>query len=137
MKKYVTLFCSIFIVDVVAKLLALSWCGDEIVLNKGISWSIFHSSVPAVSRLVICVVTAFICFFIFYTMRQMRLERSIWGETCVLAGAISNLIDRLIYGGVVDFIHLSFCGYSFPIFNIADIAISVGAALILWKELRS
>lgn len=136
-KKYLLLFFTIFIVDVVTKLFALSCYAESIALNKGVSWSMFHSSVPLVSRLVIGAVTLFICFFAWYTVRQARQGHAVWGEICVLAGALSNLVDRFVYGGVIDFIELGLCGYAFPVFNIADVAISVGAALMLWKGLRS
>lgn len=137
-KKYLFLFSTIFITDIVTKLFALSYCADVIAINKGVSWSMFHSSVPLVSRLVIGAVTVFISFFAWYTVKQVRQGDSIWGETCVLAGALSNLVDRFVYGGVIDFIEIGgLCGYAFPVFNIADVAISVGAALMLWKGLRS
>lgn len=49
----------------------------------------------------------------------------------VLAGAIGNLIDRLLHGYVIDFLHVYYEQYDFPVFNIADVAISVGAGLLL------
>lgn len=49
----------------------------------------------------------------------------------ILGGAIGNLLDRLMYGYVVDFIHFYVGDWSFPIFNIADCAISIGAGLLI------
>ena len=49
----------------------------------------------------------------------------------VLGGALGNLVDRLLYGYVVDFISLHYEGWFFPTFNIADSAISVGAVLVV------
>jgi signal peptidase II len=49
----------------------------------------------------------------------------------VLAGAIGNLVDRLVYGYVIDFLHVYYQQWDFPVFNIADVAISMGAALLL------
>lgn len=49
----------------------------------------------------------------------------------ILGGAIGNLIDRIAYGHVIDFIHFYVGDWSFPIFNIADSAITVGAALLI------
>lgn len=49
----------------------------------------------------------------------------------ILGGAIGNLIDRIAYGHVVDFIHFYVGDWSFPIFNIADSAITVGAVLMI------
>ncbi|HOZ67373.1 MAG TPA: signal peptidase II [Burkholderiaceae bacterium] len=62
---------------------------------------------------------------------------------CILGGAIGNVIDRVLYGYVVDFLdfHWSFLsplfhGGHFPAFNIADSAISIGAVCLIWDELR-
>lgn len=49
----------------------------------------------------------------------------------VIAGAIGNAVDRLIYGYVVDFIHWFYDSYHFPHFNIADISIFIGAMLLI------
>lgn len=49
----------------------------------------------------------------------------------VVAGAIGNAVDRLIYGYVVDFIHWFYKSYHFPHFNIADISIFIGAMLLI------
>lgn len=134
--KYLALFVAIFVIDMVTKSLALSYCAGEIAVNKGVSWSMFHSSNQLVSRLVIVFVICFIAFFIWYTIGQARARKPLWGETCVLAGALANLLDRFMYGGVIDFIQLGLCGYSFPVFNVADVAITVGAAIMLWEGFR-
>ena len=49
----------------------------------------------------------------------------------ILGGALGNFIDRVRYQAVVDFIHTVWWGYNFPIFNVADIALVVGAILML------
>ena len=49
----------------------------------------------------------------------------------ILAGAIGNLIDRLRFGAVVDFLDSILMGYHWPAFNVADSAIVVGAAVLL------
>jgi len=54
---------------------------------------------------------------------------------CILAGAIGNVIDRVLYGHVVDFLDFHWRGWHFPAFNIADSAISVGAACLILDEL--
>lgn len=52
----------------------------------------------------------------------------------VLAGAIGNLIDRSIYGYVIDFFHVYYQNWHYPAFNIADSAICIGAALLIWDS---
>lgn len=53
----------------------------------------------------------------------------------ILGGAVGNVIDRLLHGHVVDFVQLHWRGWYFPAFNVADSAITVGAALLVVDEL--
>jgi signal peptidase II len=55
----------------------------------------------------------------------------------VLGGALGNLYDRLTLGHVVDFVQLHAAGYYWPAFNVADSAISIGVAILIWDGLRS
>lgn len=54
----------------------------------------------------------------------------------ILGGAVGNIIDRVAYGYVVDFIHAHLSGWSFYVFNIADSAITIGVALLILNSLR-
>jgi signal peptidase II len=54
---------------------------------------------------------------------------------CILGGAIGNVVDRLLHGYVVDFIQVHWSGWYFPAFNVADSAITVGAACLILDEL--
>ena len=51
----------------------------------------------------------------------------------VIGGAIGNLYDRILYGYVIDFIEIHYDSFYWPIFNIADIAISIGIILLLYS----
>lgn len=51
-----------------------------------------------------------------------------WGALLVTAGAVGNLYDRLTFGFVVDFLHI----HHWPVFNVADSCITIGAALLAW-----
>ena len=53
----------------------------------------------------------------------------------ILGGAIGNVVDRLIHGYVVDFVQVHWRGWYFPAFNVADSAITVGAACLILDEL--
>jgi signal peptidase II len=55
----------------------------------------------------------------------------------VLGGALGNLYDRLTLGEVVDFVQLHAAGYYWPAFNVADSAITVGVAFLVWDSLRT
>ncbi|OHC61420.1 MAG: signal peptidase II [Rhodocyclales bacterium GWA2_65_19] len=54
----------------------------------------------------------------------------------ILGGAIGNVIDRLRFDAVVDFLDFHLAGYHWPAFNVADSAITVGVALMLWHQFR-
>lgn len=54
---------------------------------------------------------------------------------CILGGAIGNVIDRVLYGYVVDFLDFHWRGWHFPAFNIADSAITIGALCLILDEL--
>ena len=54
---------------------------------------------------------------------------------CILGGAIGNVIDRVLYGYVVDFLDFHWAGMHFPAFNVADSAISIGAVCLILDEL--
>ena len=54
---------------------------------------------------------------------------------CILGGAIGNVVDRLLYGYVVDFLQFHWAGWYFPAFNVADSAITAGAIGLILDEL--
>ncbi len=55
---------------------------------------------------------------------------------CILGGAIGNVVDRLLHGYVVDFLDFYWRNWHFPAFNVADSAITIGAACLILDELR-
>jgi signal peptidase II len=66
-----------------------------------------------------------------------------WNETLlalslslILGGALGNVIDRIRFGAVVDFIQWHAAGFYWPAFNVADSAICIGAALMIWDQFR-
>ncbi|MFO1282220.1 MAG: signal peptidase II [Burkholderiales bacterium] len=59
-----------------------------------------------------------------------------WGLALILGGAIGNLIDRVWLGEVVDFVLVHWRGWSYPAFNVADSAITVGAGLLIIDSFR-
>ena len=70
---------------------------------------------------------------VFWWMRRdlMATPLSRWGTACLIAGDLGNLLDRLVYGAVIDFIQLP----HWPVFNVADICIDFGIILLLWHFL--
>lgn len=69
-------------------------------------------------------------FILFYYARTERTTLARWALALILGGALGNLADRVRIGEVVDFLHVSVGAFSWPIFNVADIGVSVGVALL-------
>ena len=96
--------------------------------NYGGAWSIFDNS-----TLFITIVSFLIIIGIVYYLFKNKVTRKIEivGYSLLLGGAIGNLIDRIVYGYVIDFLDFYIFKYDFPIFNVADIGIVVGIILLL------
>lgn len=100
-----------------------------LVYNKGAAFG-FLSSAAGWQNAFFIVVALIACGAILYLLRQTRDRPLAVALMLVLGGAIGNLVDRLIYGYVVDFIDVYFQSWHWPAFNVADSAITVGAILI-------
>lgn len=82
----------------------------------------------------VALIAAMVITFLLFRHRQDGLLSA--ALTLVLGGAIGNLIDRLTFGAVVDFVLLHWRGWSWPAFNLADSCITIGAVLLVWDSLR-
>lgn len=76
--------------------------------------------------------------FIIYLLKKHAGQRLFcWALALIMGGAIGNVIDRLAYGHVIDFLDFHWQGIGhFPAFNIADTGITIGAILFIFDELR-
>ena len=75
--------------------------------------------------------------YILWLLRKNQSDKILsWALSLILGGALGNVLDRIMFGAVVDFIDLHYGNWHWPAFNIADSAISIGAALIVFSELR-
>lgn len=101
--------------------------------NEGIAFSLLKE-IPDTALLVL---TGLVIVFVLYLWRRTPPGRSIThlGYGLIIGGALGNLIDRAVYGHVVDYILFHTESWSFAVFNLADSFISVGAALIVLDEL--
>ena len=108
--------------------------------NPGIAFSLFSDGGP-LSRLVLHMVIVTAVILIVWMVVRHGHHHPIAGVAfgLILGGAVGNLIDRVLWGWVVDFIHLwARIGdriWSWPDFNVADSAITVGAALLILSEI--
>jgi signal peptidase II len=143
-KKYIIffLFAAAFIItaDQLTKGFAVSHLKDAIQItcflsftlsfNKGISFGMFND--PNSQQIVFVVIS--ICIIAYLVFMMKFNTRSIISTSLIVGGAIGNVIDRVKLGAVVDFIHLHYQSYHFPIFNVADMAICIGCFLLIICE---
>ena len=101
------------------------------VVNRGISWGLLSKQSRYVFSFLTITILAIIFGLCIYSYRRYKRGHAIIGEIFVIGGAISNVIDRFLYGGVIDFINFSIGPWAFPAtFNIADIFIVVGVGIM-------
>ncbi|MBO7743908.1 signal peptidase II [Paenibacillus sp. MWE-103] len=103
--------------------------------NKGAAFSILQEQ-----RLLFIGITLVVVIgIVWYIAKNRNSGKALLlsGLGLVLGGAVGNLVDRALYGQVVDFLQFTFGSYVFPVFNIADSGICVGVALILLDALLS
>ena len=106
------------------------------VYNKGAAFS-FLSDQSGWQRYFFSALAAAVSIFIVWMLNRNANERLFcWSLSLILGGAIGNLIDRLVYGHVIDFLDVHVNAWHWPAFNVADSAITIGAALFVLDELR-
>ena len=104
-----------------------------LVHNTGIAFGLFKDS-GSVFVVIPIILTVLLIYNIYYYRNTEYLSRLyIVAFSLILGGAIGNLIDRIVLGYVVDFIDFRI----WPVFNIADSAITIGAGIILFKCIPS
>lgn len=95
--------------------------------NKGAAWGILQNQMVFFYIITVIVVIAIIYYMQKYAKQHVMLGAAL---SLMLGGAIGNFIDRLFRKEVVDFIHTYIFQYNFPIFNIADSALTIGVFLL-------
>ncbi|TFW10551.1 lipoprotein signal peptidase [Oxalobacteraceae bacterium OM1] len=104
--------------------------------NKGAAFS-FLAAESGWQRWFFTGIAVAAAIFIVYLLRKHAGQRMFcWALALILGGAIGNVIDRSIYGHVIDFLDFHVGGWHWPAFNIADSGICIGAALLVIDELR-
>jgi len=107
--------------------------------NLGAAFS-FLSNAGGWQRWLFVILSSGVSVFIVLWLRRVpRGEKTLaCALALVLGGALGNLIDRVLRpgGGVVDFIDIYYGTWHWPAFNVADSAISIGAAILVWSALR-
>jgi len=107
-----------------------------LLLNPGAAFS-FLAQGSGWQRWFFTIVGLVACVYIVWLLRKSQNDKMLCvALSLILGGALGNVLDRMMYGAVVDFIDLHYANWHWPAFNIADSAICIGAALIIWGELR-
>ncbi|MEL0106874.1 MAG: signal peptidase II [Rhodospirillaceae bacterium] len=102
--------------------------------NRGISFGLFHGDsafnawgLPAIAL----VITAFLLVWL-WRSSGMMISIAIGS---IIGGALGNVVDRLRFGAVADFLDFHVFGYHWPAFNLADMGITLGAVLLIYDSL--
>lgn len=103
------------------------------IFNTGAAFGFLGSANPSLARPLLISVSVLALGILLYTLRQLK-GRAIPASIAIgliLGGAVGNLIDRILFGGVVDFLDLHWRGVHWPAFNVADSSITIGMILFL------
>ncbi len=98
--------------------------------NPGTSFSLFRT-MGEVAPMILIVGTGFITGFILYYLCQRAQSYEVVPLSLIAGGAIGNLLDRIRFGAVIDFLDFHIGGWHWPAFNVADVCIVVGVGLYL------
>lgn len=101
--------------------------------NGGAAWSMFEGQ----TLLLLLISLLFLIFLGSCLKKDKRITKiNILSYGLIIGGILGNMIDRVLYKKVIDFLSIKIFGYYFPIFNIADIAIVVGTILFIIDVFR-
>lgn len=104
--------------------------------NKGAAFSFLAAESGWQRYLFTGIAVAAVIFILYLLKRHAGQRLFCWALALILGGAIGNLIDRVLYGYVIDFLDFHVAGWHWPAFNVADMAIVGGAGLFILDELR-
>ena len=145
--RYPTLIIFLVILDLISKNYALNnfLIGQSyttflpfidllLIYNSGIAFGIFDGYGDLASNILL-IITIFILIYLIRLLSNETFQIAKLALSLIIAGALGNIVDRMVDGKVTDFLHLEIGNFSFFIFNLADAFITVGAILIIYFEL--
>jgi signal peptidase II len=100
------------------------------VWNKGISYSLFSTDMQWLLAGLMLVIASVMAKWLWTTTDAWQ-GRALG---LIIGGALGNALDRVLHGGVADFVHLHWHNFSWYIFNLADVAIVAGAAIMIYQS---
>ena len=122
------------IVDPFAVIEVTGFFNLVMVWNRGVSFGMFGDS-GELGRWILTVLALAISAYLLKWLSEMDRRLPALAIGMVIGGAIGNVIDRLRFGAVADFLDFHLLGYHWPAFNIADSGIVVGVALLVFDQL--
>jgi signal peptidase II len=111
------------------KIEVTSFFNLALVYNKGISFGLLNNI--KYSNYIFCFISTIIVCYLLKWFKDSKQKYESIGLSLVIGGAIGNIIDRLIYPGVVDFLEFHWQQHYWPSFNVADSAICLGVCILL------
>lgn len=113
-------------------LVVTSFLNIVIVWNYGIGLGFFNNI--AQNQLFFIILSLFVILMLTIWYRNVKEVKICYTLGLIIGGAISNILDRVNFGAVLDFIDFHAMGYHYPAFNVADIFIVLGACLLIFKH---
>ena len=107
-----------------------------LVHNRGAAFSLLSNASGWQREFFIAIAVIASVWVVYLLRRHPHETRFCLALALILGGAVGNVIDRVLFGAVIDFLDFHVAGYHWPAFNVADSAITCGAALLIWDGLR-
>ena len=104
----------------------------DLVWNTGIGFGLFSSNSNLIYHSITSIISIIIIFLFYLFIKSNLIDKLLF--SLILGGALGNLYDRLIYLAVPDFIDLHYQNFHWFTFNIADIFITIGIIMLIFKE---
>ncbi len=101
--------------------------------NYGVSFGMFNTS-QTLPLIMICITLIIITFVVYLWWRTAK-NWEIWGYAAVMGGGLGNVLDRVRFGYVVDFLDFHYKNWHYPAFNIADSAIVLGVIALIFTQM--
>ena len=144
---YFGIILFIFLVDRISKLYILSILEDSgfvdininqfinfiLVWNSGVGFGLFSFEQSTIYNLITLIIILINLIIIYLIIKTKDFSKYFY--LIILGGSLGNLFDRIYYSSVPDFIDISYKGYHWFVFNIADIFISLGIICLIFAEL--
>jgi signal peptidase II len=99
------------------------------VTNSGAAWSMFSNL--TMRWIFVFLALAVTVYLGWYLINKGGRPVMRWSIVLIMAGSIGNMLDRIISGKVTDFFNFFIFGYDFPVFNVADCALTIGTILLV------